>query len=725
MKTNSFLPCYQRILIIAFSLFFTFPVLADEYLKVGDRVTLYFPYEITSKTLAGQPACTSTRPYDVQIVSLTYSSVTIEALKSFSGSPCLINVRYYYREMYNGYIYQRTGSYDFRVHVSALDPTGVTISPTSMEFNGFTQCNVYATLIPSNAQTTFTWRSTNTDVATVSANGSSGTIFAKKSGTCNIIVTTANGYSASCKVTVPSYEPTNISLPSTLSLLVGESKVLTPTISPSNATKNLTWQSSNPSVATVSSSGTITAVGVGTMIITVKTHNGLSANCNVTIIPQPIETVIRDSYAYPERSLATGTYSLTNEWLYSNYEGNFANNMPAAANASRAAVVKDGIWYFIARTATGGELVRIDVATGAKLEPIAITGEHVFEREVEKDGAMVWETAVWLPYNDLKTDAAGNLLVGGVTTTDAFQLYKVDPETGAATEIINEILRENEDIAALDDFRLDCFGVYGDVDGDAVIISASQRQFLAFKWVISGGVAGPAQIINFDFTGLTADDSYLFYNGALIANPGNAPQVLILEANAESSLFYFDGNATFPTLFSENEGTATLLDDFKTAEVGIKICNNEGDTCTLNNGHNGVITFELNGEHFLLIAATNTVGTPNSAFALYKFADANKELKDITPMWYFPSKGMGIASNAHRTAPVSVEVAEDGQSAKLCVYTGENGYGVYTLTTSTISSTLDNTKDNKISSVHKIFENGTIHILRNGDKYTTDGRKIM
>lgn len=58
-------------------------------------------------------------------------------------------------------------------------------------------------------------------------------------------------------------------------LEVGDSCTFTATVSPSNATnKSVTWTTSDPSVATVSSSGTVTAVGEGTATITVTTADG-------------------------------------------------------------------------------------------------------------------------------------------------------------------------------------------------------------------------------------------------------------------------------------------------------------------------------------------------------------------------------------------------------------------------------------------------------------------
>ncbi|MDD5949192.1 MAG: glycoside hydrolase family 9 protein, partial [Lachnospiraceae bacterium] len=71
----------------------------------------------------------------------------------------------------------------------------------------------------------------------------------------------------------------------TLSLLKGESDTLSATVTPSTATdKSVTWKSSNESVATVDTTGKVTAVGKGTATITVTTTDGnKTATCTVTV----------------------------------------------------------------------------------------------------------------------------------------------------------------------------------------------------------------------------------------------------------------------------------------------------------------------------------------------------------------------------------------------------------------------------------------------------------
>lgn len=80
-------------------------------------------------------------------------------------------------------------------------------------------------------------------------------------------------------------------------LLQGQTLQLTATVAPDNASnKDVTWKSSSTGVATVSSSGLVTAKAEGTATITVTTTDGtnLSAKCQVTVKAQtPGETVTK------------------------------------------------------------------------------------------------------------------------------------------------------------------------------------------------------------------------------------------------------------------------------------------------------------------------------------------------------------------------------------------------------------------------------------------------
>lgn len=117
---------------------------------------------------------------------------------------------------------------------------------------------------------------------------------------------------------------TGVSLDKTsLELLEGETAVLTATVTPDNATdKTVSWISSAQSVATVSETGTVTAVSVGRATIT-ATAGGVSATCVVTVSEEGISVTDTQSLFEAVQAaeagdiirLTAGTYAF-NDNLY-------------------------------------------------------------------------------------------------------------------------------------------------------------------------------------------------------------------------------------------------------------------------------------------------------------------------------------------------------------------------------------------------------------------------
>ena len=182
------------------------------------------------------------------------------------------------------------GGYTATCTVIVSQPvTGISLNQSSISIIKGKTYQLSASIQPSGASNrNVTWSSSNSNIATVS---SSGKVSAKAAGTATITVTTKDGSkTAKCTVTVKN-EPikvTGVSLNrSQITLFAGKSENLTAAVKPSNAAnKGITWQSSNTNVATVDSSGRITARTEGTATITVKTNdNGKTAKCTVTVKP--------------------------------------------------------------------------------------------------------------------------------------------------------------------------------------------------------------------------------------------------------------------------------------------------------------------------------------------------------------------------------------------------------------------------------------------------------
>jgi len=150
-----------------------------------------------------------------------------------------------------------------------------------------------ATIVPSDAEiTTCTWTSSNPTFVNVD---NSGLVTALASGTAVIKVSTVDGNKeASCVVTVNKkvVNVTQVSLnKNSSSLQVGSTEQLICTVLPNNADDvSLNWVSSNTSVATVSSTGLVTAVSAGNVTIDVTSVDGnKKATCSYTITNKVVE----------------------------------------------------------------------------------------------------------------------------------------------------------------------------------------------------------------------------------------------------------------------------------------------------------------------------------------------------------------------------------------------------------------------------------------------------
>ncbi len=75
---------------------------------------------------------------------------------------------------------------------------------------------------------------------------------------------------------------------SSLEMTVGSKYTLKPIFTPVNASAVCSWSSSNTAVATVDSTGTVTANKAGTAVITLTLDNKLIATCTVTVKEAPI-----------------------------------------------------------------------------------------------------------------------------------------------------------------------------------------------------------------------------------------------------------------------------------------------------------------------------------------------------------------------------------------------------------------------------------------------------
>ncbi len=206
---------------------------------------------------------------------------------------------------------------------------------------------------PENAtNASIVWSSSHPDVATVD---DKGLVKAIKTGGAEITAQTADGKKkAVCGITVANVAVTDFTiLPEDAKILAHQSKTLqlSAPLEPEDAVdKNITWSSSNESVATVNQSGLVTGVSNGVATITAKV--GLltrTRSVRVYFRPEAVDLGLSVKWASanlrannPEDKGAYGAWGWTDAAGSDNYYYGDSSTLPASHDA--AAVNLGGTW---------------------------------------------------------------------------------------------------------------------------------------------------------------------------------------------------------------------------------------------------------------------------------------------------------------------------------------------------------------------------------------------
>lgn len=182
------------------------------------------------------------------------------------------------------------------VTVGFVPVSSIRLNKTSLTMGVDSTFQLEATIKPADASNKeISWASSDSLVVSVD---NSGKLTGVREGSAIITAKTRDGrQSAICTVKVTYTPVSSVKLDKTsLYLSVGSSETLAATVSPEEATnKQVSWQSSDPKVASVDGAGKVAGKKEGSAVITVATKDkNLTAVCTVSVVNIPAEAVSLD-----------------------------------------------------------------------------------------------------------------------------------------------------------------------------------------------------------------------------------------------------------------------------------------------------------------------------------------------------------------------------------------------------------------------------------------------
>lgn len=271
----------------------------------------------------------------------------------------------------------------FNVTVVKVDVTSITLDKTSLNLDVGNTETLTPTVLPTNAteKDNVSWTSSDESVATVS----DGVVTAVNSGNATITAT-CDGFSATCIVTTTkvvnglSLSENNHTLP------IDGSFTLTATITPNDAdNQDLTWTSSNDSVATVSN-GVVSGVSEGSTTITASTNNGLSTTCEINVAQATINlykgseaTLVEDSLQMQDgETLQLSAKLFVGETEISNPTFTWTSSETTVATINNGLVtsVKEGSADITIKTTIDGKEVELTNALNVNPSTISLQANN-------------------------------------------------------------------------------------------------------------------------------------------------------------------------------------------------------------------------------------------------------------------------------------------------------------------------------------------------------------
>ncbi len=348
--------------------------------------------------------------------------------------------------------------------------------------------------------------------------------------------------------------------------------------------------------------------------------------------------VVKDPNTYSN----VNGFSIESLWMYSKNTSNFPSQL---GGDQRGMAACNGNVYIIQRD---NILLEFSGATGEYLRSITLTGDC----STDANG-----NSLQYKCQDLFVDAGNHLCVSSMTldcSTTPLTVCTIDLNTGATTRVFNMTCTLGG--------RIDFTAVRGDVTQTGCEIwAAVANSNYVYRWTRN---ASGYWAINY-----TTVSTY-YPSGSATTN-STAPRIMPVS----NTQFILDGHNSAPALLSfVASGTATYNDGFE---------NNPSIAPTANNW-NGISQATLNGTPiFAYVSAI----APNTFTIVTN--PSNYNFSKMSYLWTVPANGLGSEANSYVTSKPTMVNNSDG-SVTLYIYTPNNGLAAYLLkSVSTATPQLD------------------------------------
>ncbi len=530
-----------------------------------------------------------------------------------------------------------------RVTVSGRPVTSIALSESEVELELGSECVLSHTLNSDADDQRVRWSSDDEAVATVD---SKGTVKAVGCGTAVVTVMAVNGKTASATVYVPSDVQSVMLYPEEVLLPPGERVTLDAYVFPGNARgRELTWESSNVSIAHIGQSGVLTALSEGACTVRAYTANGTSAEVKVTVANIPTKlTVSRTAVALSrqnrtcqltceiEPAVAAGC-ALT--WESSDPKiVKVENGLLTAMNYGRAVVTV---------TAPGGLTASIEVFVCDPPTSIAFAQETY---DVQAEGAPVETELVFEPAGSFEnvTYRMADATVATVDENGAVTGLKsgtvlliAECESGLSTSVPVRVTEETREISFAEGERelfvgqsvqLTALAQTGEPARDSLVWTSTDETVVSvFDGLLFARKAGQTTVTAQNESGTLSCSCEI----TVTLNPNVTPKNVALTFDNGPGVYtedilnvlaMYDVRATFFLLGASvkaNPQTAALLRDTK-HEIG----NHTYRNASLNNSSFTDIATDIERADQLILSATGRAAT------VLRAPDANLPVKLFT-----------------------------------------------------------------------------------------------